>query len=434
MARNLYPLGKQLVDVARTQQLPFLAAAIAYYAFLSVVPLLLLVFTFATIVAGQAMATELVTAIEDYITPEAADLVEQTLVGAPGRGGFTIASLAVVLWGSLRIFRGLDIAFSRVYGQKPNKPLQQQVVDASVVVLGILGAIAVTILSSVLLTFAPIPFSRLASTLGVLLILPIVFFPLYYIFPAKDVTLREALPGTVFAGLGWAALSVVFGVYTTYADGYELYGVLGGVLLLLIWFYFGGIILLAGAALNAVLAGRHPESGEGGGGFRDRQVQQEGPRDHSQRASMTDNDEPEPDGGGSRTDGLTNGDPVTTTAGDPVTQADIDDLRDRLDDFEDEIEDRTVHRAEVERDLKRYVRGRMRRGRARGWGPYLVLLYGTAMTLGAFYFLSGGWAVLAMLVIWLSTLGLYTLMIIVGMTFSAVGLPFRLLDKVRDIR
>ena len=76
----------------------------------------------------------------------------------------------------------------------------------------------------------------------------------------------------------------------------------------------------------------------------------------------------------------------------------------------------------------------MRRGHARGWGPYLVLLYGTAMTLGGFYFLSGVWAVLAMLVIWLSTLGLYALMVIVGIVTTTVGLPGRILDRLRNLR
>ena len=114
----------------------------------------------------------------------------------------------------------------------------------------------------------------------------------------------------------------------------------------------------------------------------------------------------------------------------------IDALRDDLEDFRTDVDDRTLHRDEVESELKRYVRRRMRRGHARGWGPYVVLLYGTVMTLGAFYYLQdqGLWAVLAMLVIWLSTLGLYVVMVVVGVTFRVTGLPGRLVDRVRDWR
>lgn len=98
-------------------------------------------------------------------------------------------------------------------------------------------------------------------------------------------------------------------------------------------------------------------------------------------------------------------------------------LREAFQRLEDDIEDRTVHREAIEDDLKRYVRWRQRRGHARGWGPYLVLLYGVAMTIGAFWFLEGGWAVLAMFVIWLSTLGLYVFMLVTGATLKAVSYP-----------
>jgi hypothetical protein len=126
----------------------------------------------------------------------------------------------------------------------------------------------------------------------------------------------------------------------------------------------------------------------------------------------------------------------------PQGAPDIGDLDDRIaelraefDAFEADIDDRTVEKPAVKADLKRYVRRRMRRGRARGWGPYLVLLYGTVMTLGAFYLLSNDWlAILAMLIIFLSTLGLYTLFVLVGVGFNFIGVPGKALDFVRERR
>jgi len=56
------------------------------------------------------------------------------------------------------------------------------------------------------------------------------------------------------------------------------------------------------------------------------------------------------------------------------------------------------------------------------------------MTIGAFAFLSGGWAILAMVVVWLSTLGLYTLMVLFGLAGSAFGLPGRVSDRLRSWR
>lgn len=115
-------------------------------------------------------------------------------------------------------------------------------------------------------------------------------------------------------------------------------------------------------------------------------------------------------------------------------QRELEELRAELDELEGQVQDKTVHREDLESDLQRYVRKRMRRGHARGWGPYLVLLYGTAMTIGAFYFLGGGWAILAMGVVWLSTLGLYVMMLMVGAVLKLLSLPGGLKDVVAERR
>jgi len=179
--------------------------------------------------------------------------------------------------------------------------------------------------------------------------------------------------------------------------------------LLVTWLSFTSTILLPGAVVDAVLATSAP----------DRQVQQAAVRTVPTMTAEdgADGETPPPD------------DP---TARDNPTQAELDALRAELDEFRDDIEDRTLHREEIESDLRRYVRRRLRRGHARGWGPYVVLLYGTIMTLGAFYYLSAGWAILAMLVVWLSTLGLYVVMIVAGLGIGAAGLPQRLLDRFRN--
>jgi membrane protein len=445
----VYATGTTLVALAQAQQLPFLAAAIAYYAFVSIVPLLIVGVAVATALAGQTVATEVVTAVGTFLTPEATDLLEAALVDDTGRGSATAAGLAVLLWGGLRVFRALDSAFSRIYGVSAPAPLLAQLRDAVLVLGAVVAAIGATVGLAAVVPLADTPFAGLAGTAGLLVLLPIVFFPLYYVFPARRVTVRDALPGAVFAGVGWTLLGTVFGIYTTYAGGFQLYGVLGGVLLLLVWFYFGGLVVLLGVALNVVL----------GGSVRDRQLQQGALRETDQRATMSEADGPTDDesdadgstdtastddgsgaGGSSDERGERSEQPGTGPRRDPARRADLatkdelNELRQEIDDFEEEIEGRTVHREELEDDLEQYVRRQVRRGHARGWGPYLVLLYGTVMTLGAFYFLGGGWAILAMLVVWLSTLGLYALMVLVGLASAAIGVPGRVVDRLRNLR
>lgn len=244
---------RRLVAVVQARQLPFLAAAIAYYAFLSVVPLLIVGLTVATAVAGDAIAEQLLTAVDDILTPEAASILETTLIAGRGRDGVTAAGLVVLLWSGLRVFRGLDIAFSTIYGATTSKSLPEQLRDALFVLVGIGVAITATVLISAVITLLPIPLVEVGGSLGLLVVLTAVFYPLYYVFPATTVSPREAVPGAIFASVGWTVLGTVFGIYTENAGSLELYGVLGGVLLLLVWFYASALIIVFGAVVNAVL-------------------------------------------------------------------------------------------------------------------------------------------------------------------------------------
>jgi len=423
---RLIGLARSVIGTARDQQLSFLAAAIAYYAFVSLVPLILLALAVATLAGGGAFATRVVGVLDGFLTPEASTLLEGALTSTTGRGGATAFGLAVLLWSSLRLFRGLDIAFSRVYGAVGSVSLREQVTDALVVLVAMAVGVAATAAVGAALPLSQTPIAAVAPVLLVVA-LAVVFLPLYYVFPDRPVSVREALPGAVAAAVGWTLLGTAFGFYADRATTFQLYGVIGGVLLLLAWFYLGGLVILLGGALNASLAGH------------DRQLQQGGTRDAKRLMSDADDgdataDADGPARAGEGGDGGDGGEGVATVEPETVDYGDLAELRRDLEEFEEEIEDRTVHREELEAELRTYVRQQTRRGHARGWGPYLVLLYGTAMTLGAFYFLGGGWAVLAMVVIWLSTLGLYVLMVLVGVTTAAFGLPGRALGLVRKLR
>jgi len=415
--------GTTVVAVVQSQQVTFLAAGIAYYAFVSVVPLLLLALVVASVFGGQTLADQVVSAAGEILTPSGADLVRDALTTESGRGGATVVGLAGLLWGGLKVFRGLDHAFSAVYGTTAEESLLGSVRDGLVVLFAIgLGIVVITVINTLGGEIAGPLASEFASFLS-LVSLSVMFFPLYLVFPNVALRARQALPGTVFAATGWTVLSAAFRVYAANADAYAAYGVLGGVLLLVTWLYVGAIVVMLGAVVNAVLAGY--------AGDPDRQLQHARRRQTRATRPMTD-DTATDEGAGSAADELT-ADDFEADDGDTDRsdlEAEFERLREEIDEFEANIEERTVHRGDIESDLKRYVRKRVRRGHARGWGPYLVLLYGTAMTIGAFYLLSGGWAVLAMIVVWLSTLGLYVLMVLVGAGLSLLEAPGRIRDAI----
>jgi hypothetical protein len=158
-------------------------------------------------------------------------------------------------------------------------------------------------------------------------------------------------------------------------------------------------------------------------------------------------DDPDPDDGDSASAGGPGDDRVADLQAEVASlhddlenlQADVDpeavaSLRADLEDLETRIDEKTVHRDDLRAELQRYVRRRQRRGHATGWGPYLVLLYGTLMTMGAFYYLGDWAAIAAMVIVWLSTLGLYVFMIVLGTTLGAGRKLFSLRDVVSKLR
>ncbi|MFB6353884.1 MAG: YihY/virulence factor BrkB family protein [Halobacteriales archaeon] len=393
-AATIRAVGRRALDA----ELTFLGAAIAYYALVSVVPALLLAVAAATTIGGIELADRVVAAAGGLLTPAGEAAIAEALASAAGRAGASALGLAVLAWSALKVFRGLDIAFARIYGTEGRDSFLERLVDATVVVVGVGFALWLMVAVGGALAAIPLPAAAWAlGLLGLLVGLFAAFLPLYYVFPDVPMSVRRALPGTTLAAAGWVGLQAGFQAYAAAVPSYELYGVLGGVLLLVTWFYLAAGLLLLGATVNVELAGRAV----------DRQAEEPGDR------------------------GVV---PTMDADGDETLEEEVAALREAVEALETRLEEHTVPRSAVEADLRRYVRARVRRGHARGWGPYLVLLYGTAMTVAAFELEEGGWAILAMLVVWLSTLGLYVVMVVAGAAVSAIELPGRALDAVRDRR
>jgi YihY family inner membrane protein len=439
---------RAVVRGVQSDRITFIAASLAYYAFISLMPLLLLALVAASTLGGPGLAGRVVASATRTFGAEAGGLVEDALTNASGRGGATVVGFAVLVWSGLKLFRGLDVAFSTVYGTAGGETFLDTVRDGAVALVAVGVGVAATVVVGTLTArldwfVGGIDFANVVGSAILLVGLTATFLPMYFIFPDRRISVREAVPGAALAAVGWTALQTGFRVYTVVAGGYRAYGVFGGVLLLLTFLYFGGMVLLVGAVVNATLADRLGDDGALDEAPDEAGLDAETPADTAgsvppdrargavppdQAAGAVPPEEMELSLAGTISEVAVDDEP------DEDLEKQVRQLRVELAEFEDQVEDRTVHREELERELKRYVRSRARRSKARGWGPYLVLLYGTAMTLGAFYLLSDLLAVLAMLVIWLSTLGLYAVMLIVGAGLTAARLPGRARDVVSRLR
>lgn len=245
---------RSAVDLARENEISLLAAGIAYFAFFSVIPAIVLIISIGSIVGGEEFAMQVVGLFESYLSDEGNEVINEALTEPSRLVGASLIGFVAVFWSTLKVFRAIDVAFDRVYGAETVVDLPKQLLHGTVVVVGI--GIGITLLLTVRLVIARLGlelagFSGLVGVPILITGLVIVLVPIYYVLPPWSVSARHVLPGTIATVIGLVALQQLFQVYTAFAGQYEAYGFLGVVLLFLLWLYLGSVILLLGAVINA---------------------------------------------------------------------------------------------------------------------------------------------------------------------------------------
>lgn len=254
---GIVSLGRRILALATDEEITFLAAAIAYYGLVSVVPGLILALGIAAAVGGPGLAERVLTLSGSALTEGGRVVINDALGGAGRQGGVTVLGIIVLLWGALKAFRGLNRAFSRIYGTSGQQSFLLDLGDAVIGLVGVAGAFGLMVVLGGVLAALRLPTIGWVGGLVVLLIgLFATFLPLYVRFPNTDVGLREAAPGGAVAAIGWVGLQTAFQAYASVASTGDLYGVLGGVLLLVTWFYIAAVLILLGAVVNVVLSDR----------------------------------------------------------------------------------------------------------------------------------------------------------------------------------
>ena len=258
--RDIAPTVRSFVDTARDRDITFLAASFSYYAFVSLIPILILAVALSSLL-GRSLVDPILAQIRT-ISPPLARLVRNALMNSSGRLTAGVVSFATLVWSAFKVFRGLANAFERVYDAAADVGIVEQLKDAVVVlVLVVVAAVVMAGVAALSRLFAGIiPFPNLVTFVGGFVGLFLVFLPVYYVMPPLQVSLRHVVPGAAFAAVGWAVLHAAFVYYVANAAQSSAYGVLGGILLFVTFLYFFGILLLAGAVLNVTLDRASPRS------------------------------------------------------------------------------------------------------------------------------------------------------------------------------
>lgn len=242
----------RVVRVAYAHDVHHPAATLAYYLFVSLLPLLVL----SVAAISDPLAVQIQAATPRVLAPGVRNLIYESETVATERTGAVVFAVAVLLWSAFNVVDGFEAVVRRVEGQSRGG-VGVRLRNAVAVV----GSLALTLVASVLTSAAVVampPVRPLVVGGGVaalFLALTLALLPLYYV-PSDVVTsLRAALPGAVTAALGWTGMLLVVHLYAVNAGRFALYGVLSGVVILLTALYVAAVVLALGVVVNAVVAG-----------------------------------------------------------------------------------------------------------------------------------------------------------------------------------
>lgn len=258
-----------------------LAAALTYYAVLSLFPALLVMVSLLGVIGQGERTTNAVLDLVDDVAPgTAVDTLRPTieqLVQAPSAGLALIFGILGALWSASGYVGAFGRAMNRIYEIDEGRPfwklrplqliltLGALLLAAAVAfMLAISGPVAEAIGGVIGLGEAAVTVWSIAKWPVILLFVVLVVAVLYYATPnVKQPKFRWMSLGALVAIIVWIIASVLFGLYVANFGSYnKTYGALAGVIVFLLWLWITNVVLLFGAELDAELErGRQLQAG-----------------------------------------------------------------------------------------------------------------------------------------------------------------------------
>jgi membrane protein len=253
----------------RDSNLSIVAAGVAFYAFLALVPALIAVVAIYGLVANPADVKSQITSFTDALPRDAQRLLSNQLssITRGASGGTGIAALIAIagaLWsassGIAALNTGLTVANRENETRGPLKRRTLALVLTLFAVTGVLLMLALVVaLPSVI---SSIGISGIGGTALELarwpLMAGLLFVGLAVIFrygpQRRRPQWRWVSPGAIVAVIVGLVASIGFSIYVSLLGNYnKTYGALGAIIIMLLWLYLMAFAVLFGAAMNAEL-------------------------------------------------------------------------------------------------------------------------------------------------------------------------------------
>jgi membrane protein len=265
--KGWFQIAKRGWKEAKADQVPFLSAGVAYYAFLALFPALLALVSLYGLVADPATIAAQVDALAGGALPADVQklITDQINLVASRRAALSfgvIVGVAIALFSASGGMANLMTAISLAYDEEEKRGFLKKRLLALALTL---GAIVFMVIMLALIAVLPPLLERLLGggafrwvlqIAGYLLMFVIVASALailYRFAPDRDAPkMKWVSVGALVATVIWLIASIGFSIYTSTLGNYaKTYGAIAGIVILLFWLWLTAYAILLGAEINA---------------------------------------------------------------------------------------------------------------------------------------------------------------------------------------
>jgi len=257
-------MGRVLLERLRTHTTTVIAGSIAYYALLAVFPAAIAAVSIYGLVADPSDLARLIDSLADRL-PEATSQVISNELGEivtssdTGLGIATAIGIAAALWSASAGTKVLITGVNLAYGERETRSFLVLRGLALALTLGlVIGAVIVVSGVAVLPSIVDSAITDVARWPALIVVVILGLAALYRVAPSDAPGRHHPVwQGAVAAAIVWLAATAAFSFgVANFGDFNATYGTLAGVVVLLIWFFLSGLIVLLGAELNAAIEAR----------------------------------------------------------------------------------------------------------------------------------------------------------------------------------
>jgi len=245
-----------------------MSAGVAFYAFLSFVPLLGALLMSYGLVADPATVAKHMKIIIDLVPADAARLIYEQLTNlttaAAGKKGIGLAvALVVSIYGATRASGAIITALNVIYEEQDRRgfikgTMVSAILIVGAVVIGIVGVLSASMLGYAQTLLGDVGVAgaaliRLVTWLAAGALCCVTMAAMYRFAPDRaDARWQWLSVGSIMATILWLIATLGFGFYAARFGDYDAtYGSLGAVVVLLMWLYVSAYAILLGAMFNA---------------------------------------------------------------------------------------------------------------------------------------------------------------------------------------